>query len=45
MNREVRGMLIGLCIVILAVAAWLLKEKPVSAPSGAGTAITAPDRK
>ena len=45
MNREIRGMLIGLCIVILAVAAWLLKEKPATAPDGAGTTTTATDRK
>jgi hypothetical protein len=45
MTREVRGMLIGVCIVLLAVAAWVLKEKPATAPGGAGTATTAPDRK
>jgi hypothetical protein len=45
MNQEIRGMLIGLCIVILAVAAWVLKEKPVNAPGGAGTTTTAPDKK
>jgi len=44
MTREIRGMLIGVCIVILAVAAWLLKEKPVNAPGGAGTATTAPEK-
>jgi hypothetical protein len=37
MSREVRGMLMGLCIVILAAAAYFLKEKPMSAPGGAGT--------
>jgi hypothetical protein len=45
MNKEIRGMLIGLCIVILAVAAWVLKEKPVNAPGGAATTTTAPDKK
>ena len=45
MSREIRGMLIGVCIVILAVAAWLLKEKPVHAPGGADTATTAPEKK
>ncbi len=45
MSKEVRGMLIGLCIVVLAVAAWVLKEKPVNAPGGAGTAATASERK
>jgi hypothetical protein len=45
MSREIRGMLIGVCIVILAVAAWLLKEKPAPAPAGAGSATTAPERK
>jgi hypothetical protein len=45
MTREVRGMLIGVCIVILAVAAWLLKEKPATAPGGAGAPVTAPERK
>jgi len=33
------------CIVILAIAAWLLKDKPAAAPGGAGTTIMAPDRK
>ena len=45
MTREIRGMLIGVCIVILAIAAWLLKEKPAEAPSGAGTATTATEKK
>lgn len=45
MTREVRGMLMGACIVILAIAAWLLKEKPAPAPAGAGTTITAPEKK
>ena len=44
MNKEIRGMLIGLCIVILAVAAYVLKEKPANAPDGAAT-TTAPERK
>jgi len=38
-------MLIGVCIVILAIAAWVLREKPVTAPGAAGTAITAPEKK
>jgi hypothetical protein len=38
-------MLMGLCIVILAIAAWALKEKPANAPAGAGTATMAPERK
>jgi hypothetical protein len=39
-------MLIGVCIVILAVAAWFLKEKPAVVPGAAGTATTAaPERK
>lgn len=38
MSREVRGMLLGLCIVILAAAAYFLKEKPATTPgSGAPT--------
>ena len=37
MSREVRGMLMGLCIVILAAAAYFLKEKPMNSPGGAGT--------
>lgn len=45
MTREIRGMLIGLCIVILAIAAWLLKEKPTNAPSGAAPMTTAPEKK
>lgn len=45
MDRETRGILIGVCIVILAVAAWLLKDKPATAPGGAGPTIAAPDRK
>ena len=36
MSREVRGMLLGLCIVILAVAAYFLKERPASTSGGAG---------
>lgn len=35
MSREVRGMLIGLCIVILAVAAYFLKDKPTNTPGAA----------
>jgi hypothetical protein len=38
-------MLIGVCIVILAVAAWLLKEKPATTPGATGTTTTAPERK
>ncbi len=45
MDRETRGILIGVCIVILAVAAWLLKEKPATAPGGVGPTIAAPERK
>ena len=37
MNREVRGMLMGLYIVILAAAAYFLKDKPASTPGAAGT--------
>ncbi len=37
MSREVRGMLMGLCIVMLAAAAYFLKEKPANAPGAAGT--------
>jgi hypothetical protein len=37
MSREVRGMLMGLCIVILAAAAYFQKEKPMNTPGGAGT--------
>lgn len=36
MSREVRGMLIGLCIVILAAAAYFLKDKPANTPGAAG---------
>jgi hypothetical protein len=42
MNREIRGMLIGLCIVILAAAAFFLKEKPATPPGGAGTTTQRP---
>jgi hypothetical protein len=45
MNKEIRGMLIGLCIVILAIAAYVLREKPVNAPVGAATTTTAPEKK
>jgi hypothetical protein len=38
MSREVRGMLMGLCIVILAAAAYFLKDRPTNAPGAAGTA-------
>jgi hypothetical protein len=38
-------LLIGVCIVVLAVAAWTLRDKPATAPGGAGTTITAPDKK
>ena len=34
MSREVRGMLLGVCIVILAAAAYFLRDKPASAPGG-----------
>ena len=34
MSREVRGMLIGLCIVILAAAAYFLKDRPANPPAG-----------
>jgi len=37
MSQEVRGMLIGLCIVILAAAAWFLKDKPANTSGTAGT--------
>ena len=36
MSREVRGMLMGLCIVILAAAAYFLKDKPANMPGTAG---------
>jgi hypothetical protein len=36
MSREVRGMLMGLCIVILSAAAYFLKEKPATAPAAGG---------
>lgn len=35
MSREVRGMLLGLCIVMLAAAAYFLKEKPANVPGSA----------
>ena len=35
MSREVRGMLIGLLIVILAAAAYFLRDKPANAPGAA----------
>jgi hypothetical protein len=44
MKRETR-LLLGVCIVILAVASWYLRDKPATAPGAAGPAITAPDRK
>ena len=37
MSREVRGMLLGLCIVLLAAAAWFLKDRPASTPGAAGS--------
>lgn len=37
MSREVRGMLMGLCIVILAAVAYFLKEKPANTTGAAGT--------
>jgi len=40
MSREVRGILMGLCIVLLSVAAYFLREKPPRAPTG--TETTAP---
>ncbi len=46
MTPEIRGMLMGACIVMLAIAAWFLKETPTTnAPAGAGSTITAPERK
>ncbi len=33
MSKEVRGMIFGLCIVLLATAAYFLKEKPATTPS------------
>jgi hypothetical protein len=38
MSREVRGMLMGLCIVILAAAAHFLKDRPANTPGAAGSA-------
>jgi hypothetical protein len=38
MSREVRGMLMGVCIVILAAAAYFLKDRPANPPGAAGTA-------
>ena len=38
MSREVRGMLMGLCIVILAAAAYFLKDRPANPPGATGTA-------
>jgi len=38
MSREVRGMLFGLCIVVLAAAAYFLKEKPANVPAGGAPA-------
>jgi hypothetical protein len=38
-------MLMGALIVIFAVAAWYLREKPATAPGAAGAAISAPERK
>lgn len=37
MSRETRGMLMGLCIVILAAAAYFLKEKPANTPGATPT--------
>ena len=37
MSREVRGMLLGLCIVVLAAAAYFLKDKPSNTPGGVPT--------
>jgi hypothetical protein len=43
MSREVRGMLMGLCIVILSAAAFFLKEKPANPPAaGPPTQRTSP---
>ena len=38
MSREIRGMLLGLCIVILAAAAYFLKGKPANTPGSAPSA-------
>lgn len=45
MSKETRGILIGLCIVILAVAAYVLKDKPANAPGGGGATTAAPEKK
>lgn len=37
MSREVRGMLMGLCIVLLATAAYFLRDRPANPPAGAAT--------
>lgn len=42
MSREVRGMLMGLCIVILAAAAYFLKDKPANPPGAPTTQRTSP---
>lgn len=44
MSRETRGMLMGALIVIFAVAAWYLRDKPATPPGAAGPAVSAPDR-
>ena len=36
MSREVRGMLMGLCIVILAAGAYFVRDKPANPPGAAG---------
>ncbi len=40
MSKEVRGILMGLCIVLLSAAAYFLRDKPASPPTG--TETTAP---
>jgi hypothetical protein len=40
MSREVRGMLMGLCIVILAAGAYFLRDKPANPPPGAAAPTT-----
>ena len=41
MSKEVRGMVMGLCIVLLAVAAYFLRDRPAGAPAGTATTTQA----
>ncbi len=45
MTRETRGILMGALIVVFAVAAWYLRDKPAPASGAAAPTVSVPDRK